>query len=74
VPTPPVPTPVPTPTPACEDKNLSCLSLAESFCGQSVTGCLGNGCPDDTYTWELLGYDSGQCRYHCTCKNSAISV
>jgi len=69
----PAPTPVPTPIP-CEDKDLSCASLAEAFCGQSVGGCLGNGCPDDTYNWVLKEFSGGQCHYHCTCKISAVVV
>jgi hypothetical protein len=70
---PPAPTPVPpAPTPGCQDKDLSCSSLAEAYCGKSMGGCLGNGCPDDTYTWELEGFSGGQCHYHCTCKSAII--
>jgi hypothetical protein len=72
-PTPPAPTPVPTPDTPCEDKDLSCRSLAETYCGKSLGGCLANGCPDDTYTWVKTSFSGGQCHYHCTCKkNSAI--
>ena len=62
---------------SCEDKVLSCRSLAQTYCGTKglPSGtCLRNGCPEDTYNWELKDFFGGQCHYHCTCKSSAITV
>merc|ERR1712183_452642 len=53
----------------CDDKDLDCASLAESFCGTSSTGCLNNGCDPDLYDVQKTGFSGGKCHYHCTCKN-----